>query len=73
MELICIEQYNDINFTLVEGDCTDRVTLTDEFKASLLKDYPHKFKLKDTPKTPKQSELSIDTKEDSLSKKITKK
>ena len=73
MELICIEQYNDINFTLVEGDCTDRVVLTDEFKASLLKDYPNKFKLKESVKPVKSAELNIETKEDSLAKKITKK
>lgn len=72
MELICTEQYNDIRFSLEPGDSTSKVPyLTDEFKKSLLKDYPEKFKLQD--KKSSDSELDITAKEDTLGKKITKK
>ncbi len=73
MKLLCIEQYNDIRFTLNEGDTTERVPfLTNEEKSQLLKDYPQKFKfLKD-----KQEELTIEFKEPTIEKrevKLTKK
>lgn len=71
MELLCVEQYNDINFTLAPGDTTEMVPfLTEDFKASLIVDYPHKFKV---IKPAKQQELIVETKEDRLTKKVTKK
>lgn len=45
MELICTETYNDIRFTLREGDSTSKIPyLTEAEKQALLKDYPQKFK-----------------------------
>ena len=71
MELLCVEQYNDINFTLTPGDTTERVPhLTEDFKKSLLNDYPQKFKV---IKSTKESELVIEAKEDKMVRKITKK
>jgi len=44
MELICVEKYNDIRFTLEVGDSTSKVSyLTDEEIAQLIADYPEKF------------------------------
>ena len=75
MELICTEKYNDIRFTLEEGDSTSKISyLTDKELADLLKDYPHKFK--EVKKQKESSELVVEAKVPSVefSKvKVTKK
>ena len=72
MELLCIQKYNDIRFTLLPGDTTEKVPyLDDEFKLDLLMDYPGNFKLIKMEEAPK--EFKIELKEDKLKSKITKK
>ena len=72
MELLCIEKYNDIRFTLNPGDTTEKVPyLDDAFKLTLLNDYPSNFKLIKIDEAPK--EFTIELKEDKLKRKITKK
>jgi hypothetical protein len=56
------------------GDTTELVPyLTDEFKHSLLSDYPQKFKQAKEDRKDKSPELEIENKEDKLAKRTTKK
>lgn len=73
MELLCIETYHDIRFTLNIGDSTKNISfLTEEEVAALLADYPWKFRVVET-RMEKSPELELTSKEAKLSKKITKK
>lgn len=74
MELICTETYNDIRFTLNEGDSTSKVPfLTEEELRAMLNDYPQKFK---EVKKSKPSELEVEYKQPDVEVrkvKVTKK
>jgi hypothetical protein len=61
MELLCIKDYSDTLYRIKAGESTEMFAdMTDEYKASIVADYPEKFKV---IKKEKESELVIEHKD----------